>query len=236
MISFIVPFLNEEKYIIPTITEIIKASLMMELNDYEIILIDDFSTDNSVKLVENYISNQNLNIRLIKNSRNLGLGGSIKVGIKNASKKNSMWIPGDNPYTSEEIFKIIKHKDKYDIVSSQYENSNARSKFRNTFTKIYTPLLNFVFNLNLPYYCGVVLCRSEIAQNIKVSTNSHFFQVEFWVKNFLYKKNLTFKFEPLKVKDKSRGANSFKIKNTIKVIYNFFKLLFYSLFYRLKIK
>ena len=236
MISFIVPFLNEEKYIVPTIQEIIKASSKIELREYEIILIDDFSSDNSVNLIEDFIKNQKLNIRLIRNSKNLGFGGSVKIGIKNSKKNYSMWIPGDNPYSFDEIFKIIKHYGNYDIVSSKYENPNARSKFRNTFTKIYTPLLNFVFNLNLPYYCGVVLCRSEIAQNIKVSTNSHFFQIEFWVKNFLYKKNLTFKFEPLKVKDKSRRSNSFNIKNIIKVIYNFFKLLFYSLFYRLKIK
>ena len=93
---------------------------------------------------------------------------------------------------------------------------------------------NLVFGVLIPPPGYNLKTTSEIAQNIKISTNSHFFQVEFWVKNFLYKKNLTFKFEPLKVKDKSRGANSFKIKNSIKVIYNFFKLLFYSLFYRLK--
>ena len=93
--------------------------------------------------------NHKLNIRLIRNSKNLGFGGSIKIGIKNSKKNYSMWIPGDNPYSCDEIFKIIKHHGNYDIVSSKYENSNARSKFRNTFTKIYTPLLNFVFNLKI---------------------------------------------------------------------------------------
>ena len=46
MISFIVPFLNEEKYIVPTVQETIKASSKIELQDYEIILIDDFSSVN----------------------------------------------------------------------------------------------------------------------------------------------------------------------------------------------
>ena len=134
MISFIVPFLNEEKYIVPTIQEIIKASSKIELREYEIILIDDFSSDNSVNLIEDFIKNHKLNIRLIRNSKNLGFGGSIKIGIKNSKKNYSMWIPGDNPYSSEEIFKIIKHYGNYDIISSKYENPNARSKFRNTFT------------------------------------------------------------------------------------------------------
>ena len=107
MISFIVPFLNEEKYIVPTIQEIIKASSKIELREYEIILIDDFSSDNSVNLIEDFIKNQKLNIRLIRNSKNLGFGGSVKIGIKNSKKNYLMWIPGDNPYSFDEIFKII---------------------------------------------------------------------------------------------------------------------------------
>ena len=142
-----------------------------------------------------------------------------------------MWVPGDNPYTSEELYKIIKHTGNFDIVSSKYADPNARSAFRNNFTKLYTPILNFVFGLKLPYYCGLILCRRDIAQKLIITTDSHFFQVEFWVKSFMYKKNLNFKFEPLNVWDK-RGANSFKIKNSIKVIYNFLKLLILNLFSR----
>ena len=234
MISFIVPFLNEEKFIIATVQEILKSCDLAKINDYEILLIDDCSTDDSVNLIKRFSEKNDFKINLINNSKNLGFGGSIKVGIKNSSKNYLMWIPGDNAYNFKELYKIIKHVGNYDIISSKYADPNARSKFRNIFTKSYTPLLNFVFNLNLPYYCGLILCRQDIAKNINIETDSHFFQVEFWVKSFLLKKGLSFQFEPLNVWDKSRGANSFKIKNSIKVIFNFFKLLGIVLISRIK--
>ena len=237
MISYIIPFLNEEIHILKTINEVIHASKKLKINDFEIILIDDKSTDNSVILIKEYVRKNNFkNILIFSNKKNLGYGGSIKVGIIKAQKDILMWLPGDNAYNAVELSKIIKNCEKFDIVSSFFLNPNKRNSFRKNFTKLYTPFLNRIFGLNLPYYCGIILAKKEIPKNIRVTTDSHFFQVEFWVRSFFYKRNLSFKFEALDVRDNPNSAKSFKLNNSIKVIINFFKLLFISIIYKIYFK
>ena len=88
MISFIVPFFNEENFILSTIQEIIATTSKDKIIDFEIILVDDCSNDNSVKLIENFIKqNNSTNIFIFNNSKNLGFGGSVKAGILKAKKK-----------------------------------------------------------------------------------------------------------------------------------------------------
>lgn len=230
MISYIIPFLNEEIHILKTIDEVLQACKKTEVTDYEIILVNDNSSDNSVTLINEYVKKKNMNnVYLYSNSKCLGYGGSIKTGISKAHKENLMWLPGDNAYHSDELVKIIKHCGKFDIISSYFLNPNKRNSFRKNFTKLYTPCLNKLFGLNLPYYCGIILAKKEIPKNIKISTGSHFFQVEFWVRSFFYKKDLSFKFEALDVRDNPSSAKSFKFNNSLKVIMNFFKLLLISI-------
>jgi hypothetical protein len=88
-----------------------------------------------------------------KNKKNLGFGGSIKKGLNLASKEMVMWIPGDNSHASSEIKKLLNERNNnYNIISTYYINTQSRAFIRGLFTKLYTPVLNFLFRLNLPYY------------------------------------------------------------------------------------
>ena len=64
MISFIVPFLNEERYIIATVQEILKSCDLAKINDYEILLVNDCSTDDSVNLIKRFSEKNNFKINL----------------------------------------------------------------------------------------------------------------------------------------------------------------------------
>ena len=133
MISFIVACYNEEKNITETINSIILANRKLKDKKYEIIIIDDHSTDNS-KNILNKLKKKFKFIKLKKNKKNLGYGGTVKVGIKKAKGDYVIWIPGDNSHASSELVKILKYKNKYDIVSTFYTNTETRSRFRNNFT------------------------------------------------------------------------------------------------------
>ena len=81
MISFLVACFNEEKNIISTIKEIKKTCKFLKIKNYEILVIDDCSNDNSNKVIKKY-KKKNQFVKLLENKNNLGYGGSIKKAAK----------------------------------------------------------------------------------------------------------------------------------------------------------
>ena len=227
MVSFLVACFNEEENIIPTIEEIKKTCKNCQIDSYEILVVDDKSSDNSNYIVKNYIQESGQkNIELITNETNLGYGGSVKKAIKYAKKEFVIWVPGDNAHKEKELAKILEYIGQYDVISTFYSNTETRNKFRRVFTEMYTPVLNFFFNLDIPYYNGVTLIKKSIFDKINIFTNSHNFSVEMWVKIKLLK-NINIKFVPTLLDERIKGAKAFKLKNSIKVVLNTIRLILY---------
>ena len=110
-----------------------------------------------------------------------------------------------------------------------------RTFFRRSFTGFYTPILNYLFGLDLPYYNGVSLINKRIFKNIKITTNSHSWQVELWVKS-KYIKKFSYKFVPTVLRDRINGATAFKLKNSLKVFFNIIRLTFINLYFYIQLK
>ena len=225
MISFIVPGLNEKDNIISTIIEIENSCKISKLLEYEILFVDDGSTDGSSLEVEKYESEFKKNIKIIKNEKNYGYGASIKIGASSATKKNICWVPADNSHPSKEIAKLISSINKFDIISTYYSNSNERDPFRKKFTSLYTPILNFIFNEKIPYYNGVTIIKKEIFINCNIQTGSHAFQLEMWSNIFLQKNN-SITFIPTLLTDRIEGATAFKFNNSVKVVFTTLRVIF----------
>lgn len=93
MISFVVTSYNYEKYILKTL-ESIKAQ---SYRNFEIIIVDDCSKDNSCKIIEDFISeNQDLKITLIKQSSNQGQMASMIKGLESAQGQFVSFIDSDD--------------------------------------------------------------------------------------------------------------------------------------------
>ena len=89
MISFIVPAYNEEERISGTLDEIIKSTTYFEIKDFEIIVINDCSKDNTINILNDLNKNTRFIkiLKIINNEKNLGFGGSVKRGFFFAEKK-----------------------------------------------------------------------------------------------------------------------------------------------------
>lgn len=142
MFSIVIPVFNEEDNLVTLINEI-KSSLN-NLNGFELIIVNDCSTDKTLKLLEK--EKQNLNLNIINNKKNLGQSYSIWLGVKNSKNNIIVTLDGDgqnNPYDipklldiynkSKDIFLVgglrFKRKDNIiKIISSRIANL-VRSKF-----------------------------------------------------------------------------------------------------------
>ena len=139
ILSIIIPVYNEEK----TVIEILKKirNNLSNLFKYEIIVIDDGSTDQSGKLLEN---NKHLFDKLLVNETNKGKGFSVKKGILNASGTHIIFQDADfeyDPADFKKFEKVFLDFDADGIIGSRYIYSNY-TRSHNLYNKIGNKILN----------------------------------------------------------------------------------------------
>jgi len=179
-ITFLVAALNEEKNIAATV-ETITAAVEQFSCDYEILLVDDGSTDSTPAIMDRMVL-ENPRVRVIHNERNLGLGGAYKRGIRHAHKKYIMWVSGDNAETAVNISNIISHIGEADIVVPVLHARKTRPWLRRFTSRAFTITVNSLFGLKVNYYNGTVVHRTDIIRTVDIKTNSFAYQAEALVK------------------------------------------------------
>ena len=98
-----------------TIIRAIECAINQDYQNYEIIVVDDCSTDNSKNLLN---ENRDLFSKLVELDKNLGKGGAVKEGLKNATGDYVLFQDGDLEYSPKDYGKIFRmlHQFKADIV------------------------------------------------------------------------------------------------------------------------
>ena len=110
LVSVVIPVYNEEQAIGDDLDLIIKT---MEASDYdyEIIVVDDGSTDSSADIVR-----QRSQVKLIRHPYNRGTGAARTTGIKQAEGDVIVMTDGDGTYPNQDIPRLLGYMDEYDMV------------------------------------------------------------------------------------------------------------------------
>ena len=171
-LSIVIPVFNEEK----TIGEILKKVLKVELPaglEKEIIIIDDGSTDKTLKNLKSQILDlkSDKNVKLIKNKINRGKGAAVRRGIKNASGDILVIQDADLEYNPEDYKKLLRPilENKAKVV---YGSRLKELKFK-LFGKEKTPLpLHYLTNRFLSFLTNVLYGSSltDIETGYKMMT------------------------------------------------------------------
>jgi dolichyl-phosphate beta-glucosyltransferase len=113
-LSIIVPAYNEARRITNTLVDIDKH-LAHETYSYEIIVVNDGSTDNTAEVVRN-LQRGIRNLRLIDNQENKGKGGVVKDGMLSASGTIRLFTDADNSTSIDHINRMIPEFKDHDVV------------------------------------------------------------------------------------------------------------------------
>lgn len=160
LVSLIVPCLNEQDNIIPTLLAIVAAGRRACV-PYEIIVVDDGSVDATGDRVAAFIaSNPSVPIKFIRYQRNMGLSRAFVDGVFAATGEYCRIICGDNVETIDTIYEIsFSMIGTADMILPYHIDNNVRSQLRRKLSAIFTEAVNFLSGYNIKYYNGCGLFR-----------------------------------------------------------------------------
>lgn len=129
-ISIIIPAYNEENAIADTVNEIVNICNQSKLHDYEIIVVNDGSTDQTaLKLAH-------MNVKIINHPHNIGYGRSLKDGVKAAQHDTIVITDADRTYPFDQVPNLLEEYQKgFDMVvgartGKHYHGSIIKSPLR----------------------------------------------------------------------------------------------------------
>lgn len=163
-ISVIIPIFNEKKTIVELIQELDLVMKNIDYN-YEIIAVDDFSSDGTEKILDN-LQTRIENLKVIHHQYNKGYGASLKTGINSAANNLIVMLDGDGTYLPQDIPKLLHYSDKYDLISGARIGKNVKIPLLRKPAKfILTILARILIGVRIPdLNCGIRVIKKE---NIK---------------------------------------------------------------------
>jgi len=171
--SVVVPIYNEEENLKVLLNEI--TSVMDSVQgDYEIIFVDDGSTDNSLQILKE-LQSENRKLRVISFSKNSGQSAALFAGFKLAKGEWIITLDADLQNPPAEIKKLLKFKDEFDYITG-FRKKRKDSFFRRVSSQIARISRKVVLrDKTIDTGCGLKLFKREIISHIPFFKNFHRF-------------------------------------------------------------
>lgn len=179
-VSFVIPALNEERVVEGVVREI-WSTVDKLIDTYEILLIDDGSTDRTGQIMD-ALARELPNIRVLHNKPNIGLGASYQRGVRESKHDYVMMLCGDGGLPASSLPPIIENIGKADIVIPYMTNLRSiKTPLRYFISRAYTQMMNLLSGRKLHYYNGLPVHRRALLGQTKMQSSGFGFQGEILV-------------------------------------------------------
>lgn len=173
-LSIVIPLLNEQESL-PELHQWIVTVMNKNNYTYEILFIDDGSTDESWNIIEK-ISTENPNVKGIRFMRNFGKSQALHAGFAKAKGDVVITMDADlqdSPEEIPELFRMIT-QDNYDLVSGWKKKRYDNAVTKNLPSKLFNWAARKTSGVYLnDFNCGLKAYNNNVIKNIEVSGEMH---------------------------------------------------------------
>src|SRR4051795_6194379 len=173
-ISIIIPFLDESESL-PELAEWIQRVTSQNHLSYEILMIDDGSTDNSWQAVEE-LRKKNPCIKGIKFQRNYGKSAALNEGFRAAQGDVVITMDADLQDSPEEIPELRRMiiEDGYDLVSGWKKKRYDNTLTKNLPSKLFNATARRMSGIKLhDFNCGLKIYKNKVVKSVEVYGEMH---------------------------------------------------------------
>jgi len=219
-ITVVFPMWNEEAYVTRSVRratavcdELLESD---EVADYEILLVDDGSTDRTGSIAE-ALARGDRRIRVVHHPENRGLGGSLKTGFAEASGELVCYLDADLPVDFWDLLPACRLIRTYeaDVVSAYRLNRMSEGPRRAVYTLVYNWLIRLVFGMQVrDVNFAFKLFRRRILRHVALTSNGSFIDAELLIRS----QRLGYKIIQFAVEyfPRSRGTSTLSSLGTIR--------------------
>jgi glycosyltransferase involved in cell wall biosynthesis len=182
-VSLVIPMFNEELNIEHAVSAAVEA-LTKYSDDYEIIVVDDASTDDSPALVA-HLAQENPRIRVIRHPKNRKLGGTIRTGFAAATKDLVLYMDADLPFDPDVLGRAIRAMDVTgaDLIAGYRHDRTMEGLRRTIYSYVYNTLIGVLFgwphrDINFSFK----LLKRRVLQQIELKSEGSLIDAELIVK------------------------------------------------------
>ncbi len=169
-LSFVIPVYNEEESL-----DILHREILANISssDYEIIFIDDGSTDNSFSILKE-LSDKDKNVKVVKFRKNFGKAAGLQTGFEIASGDYIFTLDGDLQDNPSEIPRFLKKLGEgYDLVIG-WKKKRKDPISKTIPSKLFNIITSIVFKLKLhDYNSGFKAYRKEVIKELDIYGEMH---------------------------------------------------------------
>lgn len=171
-ISLLIPAYNEEESL-PELVQWIRTVMNANNFEYEVVFVDDGSTDNTWKVIQDLSSDNH--VKGIKFQRNYGKSAALNTGFRMVSGDVIITMDADlqdSPDEIPELFKMVKEEG-YDLVSG-WKKKRYDPITKTIPTKFYNAVTRSVSGIKLhDFNCGLKAYRKNVVKSIEVYGDMH---------------------------------------------------------------
>ena len=212
-LSIVIPVYNEDKQLHNTVKKINKIS--KRIKDYEIVFIDDFSTDNTKQIIKKSIRS-NKKIKYYKNIKK-GLGSAIGLGINKSTKKFVCIFMCDNSDDLSDLmeyYKIINKNNLDAVLGSRFLKNSRITNYpilKMVLNRIFNSIVKIIFLSNYNDFTNAFkIYKKKTLKELMPIVSDHFnVFLELPLKIIIRK--YKYKIIPISWKGRKIGVSKFKI-------------------------